>query len=153
MIEAVEFKKEHLEDIAPKQIFMEDPFFYNLAAARSDLEKGYACTFMHKDGVAAVFGGNKPWDGLFDVYAVLSDLVYKAPVAFHKSVLSIIETYAEALEINRMQFIVRSDFVEGQKWARSLGFKKESTMLKYGPIGQNFDLFVRFDFKWQHSQS
>lgn len=46
----------------------------------------------------------------------------------------------------RVEFTVRVDFPAGQRWARQLGFKVETPLLKaYGPEGEDHIGFVRFN--------
>jgi hypothetical protein len=140
----VEFSPKHLYQIEPKNIFDKDPFMLNKAEAIATLEKCYGFTFFLGQEIIAIFGGALAWDGLFDVFAIISESIRKRPIEFHKRTLLIIEDFFNLLNLRRMQFIVRSDYCEGKRWAESLGFEKEATHKKYGPKGQDYDLFARF---------
>ncbi len=44
---------------------------------------------------------------------------------------------------SRVDTTVRTDFPQGQRWARMLGLERRCTMAKWGPDGSDFDLYER----------
>jgi RimJ/RimL family protein N-acetyltransferase len=45
--------------------------------------------------------------------------------------------------IKRIEAHVRTDFEQGHRWAKMLGFKREGTMEAYGDDGLDYDLYSR----------
>lgn len=143
MIEVTMFKPEHLDMIEAKDVLQQELDVTGKLSVLNHLDSGYSQTFMAGQDVVAIFGGILIWEGLFDVFAIISDKARYYPVEFHKKVKRMIDVYADVLKVRRMQFYVQSDYTEGQKWAKSLGFHKESTMEAFGPTGKDCDLYVR----------
>lgn len=130
----VEFKPEHLENISLKEIHS------------GEIPKAvttYALTILDKETPLAIFGGFFFVPGIIHFWGLVSDDVRKKPIAFHKMVRHLLEFYENRDKPRRMQIDVKADYLEGKKWAKSLGFELEGTMKNYGVNGEDFHLYGR----------
>ena len=100
-------------------------------------------SFTEKDEIVAIFGLIVHWAKVAECWAVVSDLAHNKPLTFHRQVLSVINEYEKKFSLHRMQITVRSDYVIGCRWAKSLGFKREGLMKKYMPNGGSHYLYAR----------
>lgn len=95
------------------------------------------------DGERTLFCGGavELWPGRAFVWAVLSGAIGTQFPGVHRAVLR----FLEAVPYRRLETAVRSDFAEGQRWARMLAFTCETPggMLAYGPDGLSYDLYAR----------
>ena len=81
--------------------------------------------------------------GVAEVGMLMSKDIYKDRMGLQKVVLKLIEYCEKELGIHRLQMSVEQGFQMGVRWAHSLGFLYEGTMLKYGYDKKNHLLFSR----------
>lgn len=133
-IQLVHYAPEHLSQIKLKAV-------YEGEAPRGDVAG--ALTFMHEGKPIAIFGGSFVSRGVFRVWGLISEDVKKIPLTFHKAVKLTIQHWAERLNLHRVEMSVMVGFMEGWKWAVSLGFACEGVMRQYGPQRGDYWLFAR----------
>lgn len=134
MVEIIPFREEHIEQIKPRNEQLDEP----IPNACVD-----AVTVLFDKVPGAIIGWHIVCPGVVQVWAIVSEKAKEQPIAFHKSVLSLLEASIEKYGIQRIQMSVRVGFAQGWRWALSLGFQCEGTMQKYGPDGSNYWLFAR----------
>jgi hypothetical protein len=102
-----------------------------------------AVTLMTGTTVIAILTGGIVASGVMQVCALVSKEAKSYPFAFHRTVKQIINFYFKQLKLRRMQMSVRTDHLEGWKWAKALGFSCEGVMARYGRDGSDYWLFAR----------
>ena len=102
-----------------------------------------AVTLMSGTTVVAILTGAVVASGVMQVCALVAEDAKSCPFAFHRSVRDVIKFYFNQLKLRRMQMSVRTDHLEGWKWAKALGFSCEGVMAKYGCDGTDYWLFAR----------
>ena len=97
------------------------------------------------DGVpVALFGVQKLWTGVAHAWSIISDDVRGHGLTLTKTCHKMIDDYAEANGIWRVQVTVQSDLTENKRWVEAMGFAYESTQKCASPDGKDLDTFVRF---------
>ena len=130
----VDFKPEHLQKIHVKDIH---------AGEVPNTVMTYAKTIMDEDHPVAIIGGFRFTPSVIHLWALVSDDVRKRPIAFHKLVKNLLAYLCKQHHLKRIQMDVKADYLEGQKWAESLGFKQEGLMRGFGVHGEDFYLYGR----------
>ena len=72
-------------------------------------------------------------------WALISDTIGVDFIHFHKAV----KTFLDNTNIPRIEMAVNTQFKEGERWAKMLGFKHEGLMHKYYSHGDDAFLFAR----------
>ena len=134
MINVVNYHPDHLRDICLKSVFKAE----NIKEVNTQ-----AITLMGEKRPYAIVGGKFIYPGVFRVWALISEDVYKIPMAFHRMIIRLISNYAKAFNIRRMEMEVSKNFQEGLRWASKLGFKPEGLMEKYMLDGTDAYLMAR----------
>lgn len=111
--------------------------------ARYHERGGPAWTLRVGGEIAACYGVLIPWDGLGDVWALVTPVGREHPLMVHRAILRALSC-AGPLRLRRLQADVREDFEVGHRWVRALGFQRESRMPAYGPHGEAFYRYVKF---------
>lgn len=110
---------------------------------------------QHTEGTPAftVLVGGKPvlsfgiypiWDGLAEGWMIPSNLIDRNAVATVKGARNIFNHVGTAMQLRRLQFLVRSSNIRATKFAEVLYFNKETTLARYGPEGDDYHVYVRF---------
>jgi len=103
-----------------------------------------AFTIIDKEKVILSFGVYPIWPGLAEGWMVPSNHINGRAVALVRGGREIFLRIGTAMQLRRLQFMVRSSFLQANRFAKSLYFKKEATLLQYGPEGDNYNVYVRF---------
>ena len=137
----VPFVPDHLRKLLmqPSQLEIQ-PMLQNNEYARSLQIAGPAFTGMDDDyNVICCLGVVKQWENRGLAWGLIGD---KAPdhfVAIHRAV----RRFLDLQDIKRIEAAVMTEFPEGHRWIKMLGFKYEGTMQSYTPRGDNYDLYAR----------
>lgn len=99
---------------------------------------GPSATVMKQEEIVGSVGMVPFWDGMAEVWAVVSRHVMKAKVHFHKASANLMDHFVNKLQLNRVQAAVIADHPKALCWVMRLGFKPEGTMKKYGPNGNDY---------------
>jgi hypothetical protein len=104
-----------------------------------------AVTFIRQsDGeVLAIFGGFHFGPKTFHIWAFISKEAHKIPIAFAKSTIKMLAFFEQAYRLNRIQIDIRQSYKEGDKWAKTLGFKREGLMKQFAPDGEDCWLYAK----------
>lgn len=54
-----------------------------------------------------------------------------------------VKRFFDGQNVRRVETPVRTDFEQGHRWARMIGFTREGTMRKFGEDGHDYDLYAR----------
>jgi len=107
-------------------------------------DKACSYTLVGPEGeVICIFGGNMTQPQTMTCWSVLTPLVKKYSVTFHKSLKFFIEYYWKNLDLLRMQTTIDVDNERAQKQNELLGFKREALLEKFGPSGQDQYIYAR----------
>lgn len=104
-----------------------------------------AFTIMYKGKPVCIFGCLMFWDGVAEMWSLISDDIRQFPIFLTKAG----QTWADICEVvfnlHRLEISVKASDTRATKWAYSLGFVHESTMVKYNAKREDFNLFVRIN--------
>jgi hypothetical protein len=109
---------------------------------------------MNHDSLAVGFGesgGNlhgvagslRHWGGCSQLWAVFSKETEKYPLALTKICGALIDYAVDRQELKRVSVNVRTDYGQGNKFAKVLGFQLEGVMRRYLPDGADANLYAR----------
>lgn len=102
-----------------------------------------AVTVMDREQPVAIFGSFTFVPGVVHLWGLISDDVRQKPLAFHRVTRELLKYYEKTAAPRRIQMDVKASYIEGQRWAKSLGFEYEGTMKRYGVNGEDFHLYGR----------
>ena len=104
------------------------------------LENVTAFSGLDGEEVLGCAGVLKLWEGRYAAWAFLSGNCGRRFVAIHRAV----KTFFAMNDFRRVEAEVATDFTEGHRWIRMLGFELENPrMRKYFPDGSDASLYVR----------
>lgn len=136
----VPFEAKHLRALLlqESQIFMQ-PFLQDKTYGLS-LEKGGPAFSAIVDGeIIAALGVIPQWKHRAIAWGLIGDEAPRHFIALHKAV----SRFLRMTEYRRIETSVSTDFEEGHRWARMLGFVNEGTMRAFTPDGRDCDLYAR----------
>lgn len=113
---------------------------YIEAAAYMGL-KADCYTYLEDFIPKACFGMQIQWKGRALVWSVIGDDIDNW-VAFHRVVKQMLNEHIQRNHINRCEMTTEVGFRQASRWARMLGFKKESVMPKYFESGLDAEMWV-----------
>lgn len=117
---------------------------YTLGWAPADhaemLARFPAYTALDGDEVLVCAGVLEIWAGRAAAWAFLSENIGTRMTSVHRAV----RRYFELLDYRRIEAEVATDFPEGHRWVRMLGFKLECPRMRgYFPDGSDASLYVK----------
>lgn len=129
----IDFKPEHFGQFilrghkaTPVEVFPD------LKKRAEQLDGTAAYTAIAGSEIIACAGVVEVWSGVGEAWMLVSDLVEKYPVFFHRTVKDILNAIYKKYQFQRIQATVRADFEKGHRWIETLGFKCEGLMKRYG---------------------
>ena len=99
---------------------------------------GEAITVISHGVPMGIFGMVPIWDGLAELWFIPDEALRIYPLFMTKSARRFIDICAISKCLHRMQITVRCDHRQAVGWAKTIGFKTEGTMSKYGPDQSDF---------------
>ena len=99
---------------------------------------GEAITVLAHGKPIGVFGIVPMWDGLAEIWLIPDEDLRKYPIFMTKAARTFIDICAISKRLHRMQITVRCDHRQAVGWAKTIGFKTEGLMAKYGPDQSDF---------------
>lgn len=147
----VAFEERHLDE-------MQNYGFDDLSEAELREEKQYivaqtkedvAFTCLLNDKPICVFGCMKYWDGVAEMWSLISDDFRRFPVHLTKCARVFIDMCEIAFKLHRVEMTVLASDKRATKWPLALYFKHEAFMEKYSSKRQDFNLFVRINHGWK----
>lgn len=136
------FKMEDLDNIYSVSPQLEE----GVPTLRAMLHSAFGNThsFLVEDKVVAVVGASFLWDGVWQVWALVSTLIRNHGIFFTKHCKAILEESAKAFSVRRYNAIVDATNVEHIRWLRTLGFEYEYVMIKGSALGTDIFGYVKW---------
>lgn len=101
-----------------------------------------AYTLEHNGEIIGSAGIIQYWPGVYEGWALLSELINKYPIATTKSVKEVIKKLEQVHKIRRLQTLCL-DVEVHKRWLKYLGFKCEGTLKNYGINGETYLIYAR----------
>lgn len=128
-------------DIDPQDEQSRELVQYTLEYGRKVLAACRAATIWSNDGViVAIVGVVAVHPGRAQVWTMLARNAGQHLLGLTRAVKMLLKGFGD---YGRLEATVRTDFEPGHRWARLVGFERECTMRRFGPDGQDHDLYVR----------
>lgn len=146
MMEIVPFKPEHLETLLlqPSQKMLQ-PHILNKGYGEGLAAAGPAYSGVVDDAVIACMGLIPQWPGRAIAWGLIAAEAGSHFITITKAVFRTMELHP----FRRIETAVASNFEQGHRWARMLGFEREGKMRAYTPTGDDCDLYARVQWKSQ----
>lgn len=145
MLRIEPFKPEHIEHITGRE-GVEWSWIGSSpsAIAQQHWEEGHpAWTAFDDDRILGCGGIALLWKGVALAWLWLnSELTEKHSFWFHKTIKTKLEEISKEYNLIRIQCVVDENFAAGNQWIKSLGFKEECRMRKYGPNGETYIMYA-----------
>lgn len=103
-----------------------------------------AFTILDRGHVVLSFGIYPIWPGLAEGWMVPSNHINGRAVALCRGGREIFLRIGSAMQLRRLQFMVRSSHLQAVRFAEALYFKEEATLSRYGPEGDDYKVYARF---------
>jgi hypothetical protein len=100
--------------------------------------------FNDKDELTGVGGVMPLWDGVGEVWLLLTEEGKKSSVSLLKDSKWFIEYLLEKEGYHRLQCSIVCEFVSAHRFISACGFVPEGIMADYGPNKEHFTRYVRF---------
>lgn len=109
-----------------------------------NFNRAHSWTFTneHKE-ILAIMTGITLWDGVMRVFMLTSAVANVDGPQFLKLAGELIESYHKLYSIHRFEVHIKSDYLDGHRWASLLGFKAEAVLKQFGPDKSDYILFAR----------
>lgn len=136
----IPFEAEHLQLLKLQESqAMIQPLMTDMEYAVSLQTRGPAFSAMVDGEIIAAAGLLPQWENRAVAWALIGENARRHFVRLTKSMVR----YFDFAEFNRLETAVKTDFAEGHRWARMMGFVREGTMRGYAPDGCDYDLYAR----------
>lgn len=132
MVKVVPFHQDHLAKIELKACHQGEA---------TTGTSGPAITLMDGEYPAAIIGWYQICPGVLQVWGIFSERIRRVPLSITKTAKKLLEF--ALTDHHRVQICVRCDYLEGYRWAKSIGFSCEAIMNKYGADQSDYYLFAR----------
>jgi hypothetical protein len=116
----------------------------DVETARILIHQGGAFSVFY-DGLCLAVGGLMPkWEGVATAWAIMGSHARKHMLGLTRIVKANIDAHLE-FRYHRIETSVQTEFPEGHRWVRMMGFEREGTMRGYGTQGFDCDLYSRIN--------
>lgn len=135
----VAFEPHHLGRLLlqPSQAIMQ-PVLSDPGYGPSLAQAGPAYAAVDGDTVVACAGLIHQWPGRAVAWALIAAEAGPHMVSIHKAVRRAMDIF----EARRIETAVATNFEQGHRWVKMLGFEREGTMRAYTPDGRDCDLYA-----------
>ena len=96
------------------------------------------------EDIAAIFGAQNMWEGVAQVWAIVSDAAIGHGKDLTKTANILLNEHAAYYKTRRFNALVNEGIEENLRWIRRLNFKSEFVMYRAAPDGNNMVGFVRW---------
>lgn len=134
-----EFRAEHAIEILAGH---DDPDRWE-EQARIIEDSGKALTVFIDERPALCIGIIDIWDGLGEVWIVVSNEITQRPVSIARGMRELLAEYFEYGGYRRIQSNVRADWDTARRFAKFVGMKEEGLMPSFGPDGADYVRFAK----------
>ena len=137
-MQVIPYQNEHLQliHLQSAQSYFETIIDHAYAM---QLEKHESFTVMVEGKIIACCGVVRPWTGRACAWALLAKDAGAHFVALHRAAKGYFDLCAD----RRIEALTDSDFLQGHRWLKMLGFRREGQMQYYTPDGRHVDLYAR----------
>lgn len=134
------FEPEHLDrlELQSAQLGIQ-PIFDDPRYALSLQKAGPAFSAEVDGEIIAALGIIPQWQNRAIAWGLIGKKARRHLLAVHRAV----DRFLVMSEYRRIETSVATNFAEGHRWARMLGFEREGTMRAYTPDGFDCDLYAR----------
>mgnify|MGYP003140876557 FL=1 len=117
------------------------PEFPTILEGYSKMGPAYAA--VHHGRPVGIFGCIPLWEGVAECWLITDVNLTDIARPFHRVTKHMFDLFMSELNLVRLQVTVHSQNVLALKWIKTLYFKEEGRLEKYGPDGQDFIMFAR----------
>ena len=100
---------------------------------------------FHNEKMLCVAGINHLRTGVVEAWLISSNEINNCKFTFYKTMKRLIDFCFETMGIHRLEIAVDCNWMEGDKWARSLGLKYESITRSYDFNHRDHAIYVRIE--------
>ena len=125
-----------------------DQVFFKRIENYPDIIKGYSVMgpsyiAVHHGRPLAVFGCIPLWTGVGEAWLITDKDLSSIARPFHRVTKKMFDIFMSELNLVRLQVTVHSSNLQAVKWIKTLYFKEEGRLEKYGPDGKDFFMYAR----------
>ena len=125
-----------------------DQVFFKRIENYPDIIKGYSVMgpsyiAVHHGRPLAVFGCIPLWSGVGEAWLITDKDLSSIKRPFHRVTKGMFDIFMSELNLVRLQVTVHSSNLQAVKWIKTLYFKEEGRLEKYGPDGKDFFMYAR----------
>ena len=130
-----------LEDLCAKSEKKKDlkdlGYYHHISFA----DHAHAAIDSQTGEVLAIAGVHMCWPGRYEAFALLGSKTQGQFFRIHR----LVSKFIKFLDAKRLECVVDSDFVEGQRWVKTLGFELQSLRMdSYLPNGNAAYMYAKF---------
>ena len=103
-----------------------------------------AFTVIYKGKPILCFGVTPIWPGVGEGWMIPTRQLQGNAVRLVRGARQLFEKIGPAMQLRRLQFMVRSSHLHAVKFAEALYFEQEATLRAYGPEGDDYFVYARF---------
>ncbi len=136
----IPFKREHMMDLVNHPSLSSVKKYLTEDRIKMHETCGHSFTLITIDGIVLGIAGVVPmWDNVGEAWAIFNPNIKERFLYMHRAV----KRYLNTAPFKRIQMTVDCKFINGHRWARLLGFKKEADKLeKYMPDGKDVSMYA-----------
>ena len=125
-----------------------DQVFFKRIENYPDVLKAYAVMgpayiAVHHGQPLAVFGCIPLWSGVGEAWLITDKNLSTIARPFHRVTKKMFDIFMSELQLVRLQVTVHSLNFQAIKWIKTLYFREEGRLQKYGPDGEDFFMYAR----------
>lgn len=118
-------------------------FDAGIKSAVAAAERGEALTVLVGEEILCIGGMVPLFTGVAELWSLTAEAVITYPLAFHTSILKILDYWQNLYNLHRIQCKVVAGHDTSRKWLTRMGFEEEGLMRKYDSHGRDFYLYAR----------
>lgn len=143
MIRIAKFKIDHLKKFACEDAI---PDIY-LSMVENDMNPKIDMVSLVNDegNIVAIAGINHLRIGVGEVWIIRSTIINNHKLEFFKTMRGLVEYIIQFMGLHRVELAVDCRWFEGDKWARTLGFKYEKIAKAYDYQFNDHAIYVRIE--------
>jgi RimJ/RimL family protein N-acetyltransferase len=104
---------------------------------------GPAITAFVNNKPVAVFGCVMIWNGVGEVWSLLSEESRRYPIAMTKAGIAFIDIVEILFRLHRVQITVKTSDARAIRWAKALGFQSEGVLKQYSADKEDYNILRR----------
>jgi hypothetical protein len=137
-----DFHPRDLVNFKPLDVYDEDAKGLTLMSYKSGAP---VYTLIDETGVLGMVGADVMWEGVANIWTLLSDKILVRPMRFHRLCKHLMNIFFSEMRLVRAEAHVRVGHESGVRWIERLGFVREGVMRNYLGQGKHAYLYARCD--------